>query len=283
MPTSTTIDYAAQVDIQHYIVPMRMSSIVLEDAATAAANNGATLSTWLNAANALSGIKAVTFDEDPFAIFIESATFTVSNVALASNVVTVTTTAAHGLVAGDGVKVAATTNTAVNGTFAVKAAPTTTTFTYDLVGANITSGADTGSVKTGAYPLDGTGKPIQLLNVTGAPLSGQTNDETVITHDAETRGSTVTVGVSNTFSAAYKGMTVHKSVDHKILELLNTYSVSESLGFKWLRVGPSGTNEKKLCYGRLSSLTEEGDAGALAKYGFNMNVQGRVYTIFDNA
>jgi hypothetical protein len=283
MPTSTTIDYAAQVDIQHYIVPMRMSSIVLEDAATAAANNGATLSTWLNTANALSGIKAVTFDEDPFVIFIESATFTVSNVALASNVVTVTTTAAHGLVVGGGVKVDATTNTAVNGIFTVKAAPTTTTFTYDLVGANITSGADTGSVKTGAYPLDGTGKPIQLLNVTGAPLSGQTNDETVITHDAETRGSTVTVGVSNTFSAAYKGMTVHKSVDHKILELLNTYSVSESLGFKWLRVGPSGTNEKKLCYGRLSSLTEEGDAGALAKYGFNMNVQGRVYTIFDNA
>jgi hypothetical protein len=49
-----------------------------------------------------------------------------------------------------------------------------------------------------------------------------------------------------------------------------------------LRVGPAGTTEKKLCYGRLSSLAEEGDAGALAKYGFNMNVQGRVHTIFDN-
>lgn len=282
MPTSTTIDYAALVDIQHYIVPMRMSSIVLEDAATAAANNGANLSAWLNTANAISGIKPVTFEEDPFVFYIDSKTLTISNVALASNVVTITTSAAHGLAIGDNVKVTATTNTAVNGTFAVKAAPTTTTFTYDLLGTNITSGADTGSVKTGVYPLNGTGKPIQLLNVTGSPLSGQSNDESVITHDAETRGSTVTVGVSTTATAAYKGMTVHKSVDHKVLELLGTYSVSESLGFKWLRVGPAGTTEKKLCYGRLSSLAEEGDAGALAKYGFNMNVQGRVHTIFDN-
>lgn len=204
--TATSIDYAAQVDIQHYLVPMLMSAIVLEDAAAAAADNGEDLDAWMDVDTVYSGIATVTYTENPFAITIE----------------------------GD------------------------------------------------PYPLDGTGRPIQLLNVTGAPLSGQTNDETVITHDAETRGSTLTVGVSTTFSAAYKGMMVHKSVDHKILEILNTYSVSENLGFKWLRIGPAGTSEKKLCYGRLSSLSEEGDAGALSKYGFNMNVQGRVYTIFDN-
>lgn len=205
MPTATTIDYAAQVDIQHYIVPMLMSEIVLEDAGTAAAG-GAALTAWLNTANAISGIIDVTVAENPFVLTVDGTT----------------------------------------------------------------------------YPLDGTGDPIQLLNVTGSPMSGQTNDETVITHDAETRGATITVGVSNTFTAAYKGMTVYKAVDHKILEVLNTYSVSENLGFKWLRVGPAGTVEKKLCYGRLSSLSEEGDAGALSKYGFNMNVLGRVYTIFDN-
>jgi hypothetical protein len=203
---TTSIDYAAQVDIQHYIVPMLMSAIELEDASAAAADNGEDLDAWMDIDTVYSGIETVTVVESPFAITIAGT----------------------------------------------------------------------------AYPLDGTGTPIQLLNVTGAPLSGQTNDETVITHDAQTRGSTITVGVGNTYTAAYKGMTVHKSVDHKILEILNTYSVSENLGFKWLRIGPAGTNEKKLCYGRLSSLSEEGDAGALSKYGFNMNAQGRVYTIFDN-
>lgn len=204
---ATSVAYSAQVSIQHYIVPMLMSEIELEDAATAAANNGQNLAAWLDITDAISGNLSVTTSENPFALTVD----------------------------GD------------------------------------------------AYPLDGTGVPIQLLNVTGAPLNGQANDESVITHDAQTRGSTITVGVSNTYTAAYKGMTVHKSVDHKILEVLDTFGVSENLGFKWLRVGPAGTTEKKLCYGRLSGLAEDGDAGALAKYTFNMNVQGRVYKIFDNA
>lgn len=283
MPT-TTIDYAAALDIAHYIVPMRMASIIQEDAATAAASNGAQLSTWLNAANAISGPATVTASGagSTFEILINSATRTITNVALASNVVTVTTSAAHGLATGDRAKVAATTAAAVNGTFTVATAPSTTTFTYALTASNITSAVDTGTVTTGVYNLDGTGKPIQLLNVTGAPLSTQTNDESVITHDQVTRGSTISIGITDTHSIAFKGMTVHKAVDHKIMELLRERSVAERLAVKYLRVGPGGTVEKKLCYGRISSKQEEGDAGALVKYGASLNVLGTVYTIFDN-
>jgi hypothetical protein len=283
MPT-TTIDYAAALDIAHYIVPMRMASIIQEDAATAAASNGAQLSTWLNAANAISGPATVTASGtgSTFEVLINSATRTITNVALASNVVTITTSAAHGLIAGDRAKVAATTATAVNGTFTVATAPSTTTFTYALTASNITSAVDTGTVTTGVYNLDGTGKPIQLLNVTGAPLSTQTNDESVITHDQVTRGSTISIGITDTHSIAFKGMTVHKAVDHKIMEILRAFSVAEKLAVKYLRVGPGGTVEKKLCYGRISSKQEEGDAGALVKYGASLNVLGTVYTIFDN-
>jgi hypothetical protein len=282
MPT-TTIDYAAALDIAHYIVPMRMASIIQEDAATAAASNGAQLSTWLNAANAISGPATVTASGtgSTFEVLINSATRTITNVALASNVVTITTSAAHGLIAGDRAKVAATTATAVNGTFTVATAPSTTTFTYALTASNITSAVDTGTVTTGVYNLDG-GKPIQLLNVTGAPLSTQTNDESVITHDQVTRGSTISIGITDTHSIAFKGMTVHKAVDHKIMEILRAFSVAEKLAVKYLRVGPGGTVEKKLCYGRISSKQEEGDAGALVKYGASLNVLGTVYTIFDN-
>jgi hypothetical protein len=282
--TTTNISYAAALDIAHYIVPMRMDSITLEDAAAAAANNGAQLSAWLNAANAISGPATVTASGtgSTFEILINSATRTITNVALASNVVTITTSAAHGLATGDQAKVAATTATAVNGTFTVATAPSTTTFTYALTASNITSAVDTGTVTTGVYNLNGTGKPIQLLNVTGAPLSTQTADESVITHDQVTRGSSISIGITDTHSIAFKGMTVHRAVDHKIMELLRAHSVAEKLAVKYLRVGPGGTVEKKLCYGRISSKQEEGDAGALVKYGASLNVLGSVYTIFDN-
>ena len=75
-----------------------------------------------------------------------ATTTTITNVALTSNVVTITTGVAHGLGTGQVVTVAATTNTAVNGTYTIASTPTTTTFTYSLTASNITSVADTGTV-----------------------------------------------------------------------------------------------------------------------------------------
>lgn len=208
--TITNIDYAAALDIQHYIVPMLISEITLEDAQTAAASNGAALSAWLDVADAISGQLSVSY--------------------------------------------------AYTGTPAV--------FTLTIDGAS--------------YPLDGTGAPIQLLNVTSAPQSTETSDETVITHDQVTRGSAITVGVTDTHSFAFAGMTAHKNVDHKVMEVLREVATADRLAVKYLRVGPGGTTEKKLCYGRFSSKSEEGDAGALVKYSATLNALGTVYTIFDN-
>ena len=70
----------------------------------------------------------------------------ISNVALTTNVVTITTAVAHGLGVGQIVTVAAVTNTAVNGTYTIASVPSTTTFTYALTASNITSVADTGTV-----------------------------------------------------------------------------------------------------------------------------------------
>ena len=77
---------------------------------------------------------------------VSKPTKTISNVARTSDVVTITTSTAHGLSVGDSVTVAATTNTSINGTFTIASVPTTTTFTYDKSGTNIVSVADTGSV-----------------------------------------------------------------------------------------------------------------------------------------
>jgi len=75
---------------------------------------------------------------------------TVTNVALTSNVATITTSAAHGFAAGDTVVVADLTNTDLNGTFTIVAAPTTTTFTYAKTASDITSTSDTGTADVAA-------------------------------------------------------------------------------------------------------------------------------------
>lgn len=75
---------------------------------------------------------------------------TVTNVALTSNVATITTSAAHEFAAGDTVVVAGLTNTDLNGTFTIVAVPTTTTFTYAKTASDITSTADSGTADVAA-------------------------------------------------------------------------------------------------------------------------------------
>lgn len=71
---------------------------------------------------------------------------TITNVARTTDVVTITTSTAHGFSVGDSVTIAATTNTTLNGTFTIDSIPLTTTFTYNKSGSNIASVADTGTV-----------------------------------------------------------------------------------------------------------------------------------------
>jgi hypothetical protein len=288
----STVDYAAALDIQHFVVPLRMASVVLEDAAAAAANGGSTLSTWLNTANAISGTGSVIASGSgtTFNLQVNGASRTITNAALASNVATLTLSAAAGATA----TVGSTINVfglpapfaSLNGAFVITAVTTSAPFTvsYALNGTTIASAAVTAGTVTvgGNYALDGTGAPIQLLNVTGAPLSTQEADEKVLTHDQVTRGASISIGISNDSSIAFKGMTVHKSIDHKIMEIFRQFGVAEKLAVKYLRVGPGGTTERKLCYGRITSKQEEGDAGALVKYGASMTVLGQVYNVFDN-
>jgi hypothetical protein len=85
----------------------------------------------------------------------------ISNIALTSNVVTVTLSAAHTMLPGEVVTVVCS-NTAVNGTFPVKTTPLATTFTYDLTASNITSASATGTVSNGVAVPSGTGNRIHL-------------------------------------------------------------------------------------------------------------------------
>lgn len=74
----------------------------------------------------------------------------VSNVALTSNVATITTAAAHGFAVGQVVTIAGLTTTALNGTYTVASVPTATTFTFAKTNSNISSAADSGTIARAA-------------------------------------------------------------------------------------------------------------------------------------
>src|SRR6266581_1558088 len=79
---------------------------------------------------------------------VQVATIASNGAARATNVVTVTTTMAHGLTAGQTVVIAGVADTSFNGTFTISTVPSTTTFTYAQTGTNATSGGGTVSAGT---------------------------------------------------------------------------------------------------------------------------------------
>jgi len=73
-----------------------------------------------------------------------------SNKAVASNVATMTTTSAHGFVAGERVSLTGQTPDALNGDHTILAVPTPTTFTFTANTTDVTSTTTTGTAVVGA-------------------------------------------------------------------------------------------------------------------------------------
>ena len=80
-----------------------------------------------------------------------------------SNVVTITTNSSHRLGAGDSIRVACSLGQ-FNGNFTVASAPTTTTFTYNLTGANLATTTVTGFVYETQWDIDTEKFPTAITN-----------------------------------------------------------------------------------------------------------------------
>ena len=98
----------------------------------------------------------IAYSTDPVA-FTDSF-FSINNKELATNVATLTTSAAHGFAVGDIVGVSGVDST-FDGEFTVVAVPTTTTFTYAKTASNVTSAAVSPTGKVGITFADKTGLP----------------------------------------------------------------------------------------------------------------------------
>jgi hypothetical protein len=106
-----------------------------------------------------------------FEVYGDGYTAAISSVARQTNLVTITTSAAHGFATGNSITITLTTNTTLNGTYTITVA-SPTQFTYTLNGNNLSNIADTGSclanrtvtftlVSGGVYKLaPGTTNPI---------------------------------------------------------------------------------------------------------------------------
>ena len=162
------------------------TKLSVQNSGTASARVSST-ATWA-AANALTGdiqlslvtvaTSSATCDSTvDFTTPLNSATTsaTVSNVALTSNVATITTAAAHGLKVGQPVTVSGlSAGSAINGSYLVASVPTTTTFTVAKTNSNITSTADTGTVTIPTVSTSGTSMTVYGDSTQGS----QTGDRT---------------------------------------------------------------------------------------------------------
>jgi hypothetical protein len=124
-----------------------------------------------------------------------TSTITATGLVRSSNIVTVTTSAAHGFVTGDTVTVQNTDNSGFSGIFTIISTPTSTTFTYNQDGVNITSGDGTAYVD---FPL--------LSIPSGAVRSGGVTTLTVNgTHNLYAGQNIQVIGVSDSsFDGAFQ-------------------------------------------------------------------------------
>ncbi|NCV86022.1 MAG: hypothetical protein EBW14_09140, partial [Oxalobacteraceae bacterium] len=115
---------------------------------------------------------------------------TITNTALTSNVATITTSTAHGLVAGNTVTIASVVANAgvFNGSYLVASAPSATTFTFARTnGADIPSAAETGTVTRSVWETItiGAGNTTVTNNDTGGTVviarSGQASTVNLVT------------------------------------------------------------------------------------------------------
>lgn len=223
---------------------------------------------------------------------------TINNVARTDNIVTVTTSTNHGFAVGNTVVVTAGTNTGINGTFTIVDVPTTATFTYVKTGTDITSGADTGTaviqnassggfisiaslvapgdtvsysngiftVEGNTFDMDGLDNPARLYGLTNASLETDTNSEDVVTYDDETKGFNISLPTSKTWSVSLAGVADFKDAGYHVLRLTEQNTVADALRVKFVRVGPTGTDEAIYGYGTLTGYTESIEAGSIVSW-----------------
>lgn len=125
-----------------------------------------------------------------------------------------------------------------------------------------------GVFSVGATPLDmdGTDNPFRLYGLTNAALETDTDSEDVVTYDDDTKGFNISLPTSKSWEVSLAGVTDFKDAAYHVLRLTEANTIANALRVKFLRVGPTGTDEKVYGYGTLSGYTESIEAGSIVSW-----------------
>jgi hypothetical protein len=144
----------------------------------------------------------------------------------------------------------------------------------NVLAANSTVAYSNGifTVEGTAFDMDGADKISRLYGLTNAALETDTNSEDIVTYDSETKGFNVSIATSKTWSVSLSGVADFKDAGYQILRLTEQNTVADGLRVKFVRRGPTGTDETVYGYGTLSGYTESIEAGSIVSW--EATVQG---------
>jgi hypothetical protein len=176
----------------------------------------------------------------------KSVARSITNVALTSNVATITTSVSHGYSTGDSVTVDASDNT-FDGTYTITSTPTNLTFTYAKVNADVPSASATGTVVNDGYSTINKWNFIQFGN-------------TILAANDENKVQAYTIG-----SSPYFGDVSPNAPVARYITTVRDFVVCANLD--------SGTNANKVQW---SDINDESDwvSGATSQSDFQIVADG---------
>lgn len=167
---------------------------------------------------------------------------TIDQVALTSNVATITTVSPHGLAVNDKVIIAGLTNTIFNGLVTVTAVSTTTTFTFALTHANVSPTTDSGTVSENSVQYQ--------IGPTYSPPNQLTNQERMVTVAVvDVNGNPLSSAIEAEVSADLQSL-------REINFIVNTVSPNyTSIDVTWTGVAETTANAAAVQAAQLTALT----------------------------
>lgn len=130
------------------------------------------------------------------------------------------------------------------------------------------------TVESTVYDMDGTDQPFRLYGLTNAALETDTSSEDIVTYDDETKGFNTSIATSKSWSVSLEGVADFRDAGYQVLRLTEQNTVANSLRVKFVRVGPTGTDEAVYGYGTLQGYSESIEAGSIVSWSATLQGYG---------
>jgi hypothetical protein len=259
-----------------YFTPMKSASVDLTQIALSGLGTGKFIDPATLQSSTATVITAGT--GDTFALGV--GTKAITNAALASNVVTLTFAAAHGITVGKriAVKDLPAPFTSLNGSYVVASVTTSSPFTltYALTASNITSAAVAAGSVAPALLLDGTDAPFRLLGLMNLQPSNSTKKESMIIYDDEAGSYDTPIPTGRTKDWSLEGALSYSDPAWRAMRFCEEFNVTEKLMVKYAVIGPNNGKQVEYGFGFFENYQPEQPAGGVIKYKVSLAGYGKV-------